>query len=322
MSQTNDSSGRWRKVVSCLVGGVAAGFAAPLICAAGGGMAVAAVGAAIIGSTVTTVSDNAMKPTIQEVRYHPQAAQRMFRSAVSQFLSIHFNPIIESIRRNRTASFGPLSFSVNVNEVHGVIGFAYSDGTSIFIEFAFRVRPRPGTPERDLDESRPPPDLPDYTNPDDTVPYALPDDLRNANQSLFDGLGWAIVRGAAIGTVGGLFLPLAPGWYFLETAPGVAGIVYGIPTATGSVSSVVEFVNDDPTPYERIAYSIHFASEIGLNVNRVIECANQNGVELEYHIKAGIGRRAFVAGLGNGGNALQGTDWVQVWYENRSHLLP
>ena len=321
MSQTNDSSRWWRKVVSCGVGVVVAGFAAPALCPVGGGMVIATVGAAMIGSTITTVSDNAMKPTIQEVRYHPQAAQRMFRNAVSRFLSTHFNPIIDTIRRNRAANFGPLTFSVSINQVQGIMGFAYSEGTSIFVEYAFRVRPRPDTPEREVEESKPAPSLPDYTDPDETLAYPLPDDLRNVNQSLFDGLGWAVLRGAAIGAVGGLFLPLAPGWYFLETAPGVAGIVYGIPTATGGASSAVELVNDEPATYERIAYSVHFASEIRLNVNRVIECANQNGVELEYHIKAGVGKRTFVAGAANGdtGNA---TDWVQVWYEDQSHLLP
>jgi len=321
---SNDKSSRWRKVVACAAGATVAGFAAPVIAAVGGSMLIAAVGAGAVSTAVSTITSNAMRPPIEQVRYHPEAAQRIFRNAVSQFLSTHFDPIIETIQRNRAANFGPLSFSVSISQAQGVLGFAYADGMSIFIEYSFRLRPRPGTPERDIEDSQPAPDLPNYTDPSDTIAYALPDDLRNANQSLFDGLGWAVLRGTAVGAVGSMLLPLAPAWYFLETAPGVAGIVYGIPTATGTASSAVEVVSSGSTPYERIAYSVHFASEIRLHVNRVLQCANRNGVELQYHIKAGMGKRlgTFVRGSVNEMNAGQGTDWSQVWYEDRSHLLP
>jgi hypothetical protein len=69
------------------------------------------VGAGVLPSAVT---ENAMRPTIERVRYHPEAEQRLFRSAISQFLSVHFDPI-ETIRRNRSADFGPLTFLASVN---------------------------------------------------------------------------------------------------------------------------------------------------------------------------------------------------------------
>lgn len=322
MAQPNDRSALHRKVVSCLVGGVVAGFAAPVICAVGGGMLVATVGAGIVCSAVTTITDNATTPDVRSVRYNPGAAQRLFRSAVSQFLAVHFDPVIEAVRHNRAADFGPMTFLARVDQAQGVMNFAYRDGMSIFVEYEFRVRPRPGASARTLEESEPPADLPEFDDdPAHTETYVVPDDLRNANQSLFDGLGWAVVRGAAVGAVGGLMLPLAPGWYFLETAPGVAGIVYGIPTATGSASSVVELANHNPTPYERIAYSVHFGSEVALHVNRVLNCAQRNSVELQYHVRVGMGKTiAMSGGIAGPGAPSQGTEWAQVWYENGARL--
>jgi hypothetical protein len=316
--QEEDPS-RWtRKIAACAIGGVAAAFSGPVTAAYAGGMLVATVGASVVASTVSVVADNAMKPTRQEIRYRPYQAQRVFRNMVTQFLDTHFNSIIETIRRNRPGRFGPLTFSVTANQLQGLLGFAYEEGSSVVIQYEFYVRPRPGTDEREIGNSREPPLLPNYANPDDTVVYSLPDDLRNTTNTIYDGLKGSILRGAVIGLLGGLFLPVAPAWYFFETAPGVAGIVLGGPSFAGGAASAAELASTNPTPFEKIAYSVNFASEIRLNVNRIIQCANDNGVELQYQIKAGVGHRASAV---TEGNSALGAECVQIWYEDQGYLL-
>jgi hypothetical protein len=199
-----------------------------------------------------------------------------------------------------------------------MLGFAYEEGSSVVIQYEFHVRPRPGTDEREIRNSREPPLLPTYANPDDTVVYSLPDDLRNATNTIYDGLSGSLLRGAVIGLLGGLFLPVAPAWYFFETAPGVAGIVLGVPSFAGGAASAAELASTNPTPFEKIAYLVNFASEIRLNVNRIIQCANDNGVDLQYHIKAGVGHRACAV---TEGNSALGAEFVQIWYEDQGHLL-
>jgi hypothetical protein len=189
------------------------------------------------------------------------------------------------------------------------------------MEYEFNVRPRPGTEERSLDVSREPARLPEYDDPTDTVVYTLTNDLRDATQSLYDGLGMSVFRGAVVGVLGGLFLPLAPAWYFFETAPGIAGVALGIPSVVGGASSAVELMAIEPTPFERIAYSVNFASEIRLNVNRVIQCAGENGVGLQHRIKSGIGQNVdVVAGGPSAGERIAGVQFTQVWYEDQGNL--
>lgn len=313
-----DGSSFARKLAAAAIGGVTAAFAGPVIAAYGGSMLVATLGASLVGSTLTTVSENAMKPSIKEVRYYPRRAQLDFRNAVSRFLNVHFDPVIERIRRNLPSTFGPMNFSVSLSEISGVMSFAYENNSSIFIEYAFKVHQRAGTGERSLEDSEEPPPLPEYISDEETAPYPLPSDLQAATDSVFDGLGWALVRGAAVGAIGGFGLLAAPGWYFIETAPGVGGIILGVPSVVGGASSAAEIGFSDLTPHQKIAFSVNFASEIRLNMNRVIQCANQNGVELEYHIKAGVGKA--IAVVGNRG-PVRRSEWLQVWYEDQSHLL-
>lgn len=320
-AKTEDKSSVWRKVVSCAVGATAAGFAAPVICAAGAGMAVTCLGAAVVSAAVSNTVSNAMRPSTELVHYHPHAAQEFFRDAVSRFLQSHLDPVIDAIRRSQPADFGPQSFTVRTGETLRILPFAYGNNTSIFLELKFRVRPRPGTPERKIEESQPPPELPEYVDPDATEAYNLPEDLRNAAQSVFDGLGTALFRGVAVGTAGVFALPVAPAWYFLETAPGVAGIVYGMPTVTGTLTSAAELGFDTTDQVARIGYAVHFVSEIKLRVNRVVQCAIRNGVELEYNVKTGIGK-AHNLGSYQGGRASQGNDWLQIWYEDSGHIYP
>lgn len=318
MSEGRDYSSIFRRVGAAAIGGVAAAFAGPMI-AAYGGMYIGTVGASLVGSTITTISRNAMQPALEVVHYRPEESQRMFRDPVSRFLEHHLEPIIEAIRRNRAADFGPVSFSASTHETHHIFSLAFGQDSSITIKYMFRVRPRAG-PRRGLSDGKPPPDLPNNTDPDQLDTYLLPEGLAQITQTLYDGLAWSVAKGAAVGLVGSLCLPLAPGWYFFETAPGVSGIVLGMPSVVGGVSSATELGN--LSPYHNLTYSVLFATEMRLHVNRVVQCALQNEVDLEYQIEAGISSSmSATVDMNDAQQEAHAVNQTRVFFQDQSQLF-
>lgn len=141
-----------------------------------------------------------MQPSLEVVQYRPEEAQRMFRAPVSRLLEHHFEVIIEAIRHNRAADIGPLSFSADTHDAQNIphlFNFAYDQDSSITIKYAFRVRPRAGS-RRGYSDSNPPPELPNNTDPKQLDTYPLPKDLRHVTQTLYDGLGWSVAKGAGL----------------------------------------------------------------------------------------------------------------------------
>jgi len=54
-----------------------------------------------------------------------------------------------------------------------VLDCVTQDGTKVLLEYKFKVRRRPGTTERNLEDGIPPPDLPNFDNPDGTQTYSV-----------------------------------------------------------------------------------------------------------------------------------------------------
>lgn len=304
-----------RKFVACALGGMAAGFAAPVVCVYAGSMVVASIAAGAIASTVSTVADNLQQDTV-EIRYHPYQAQQAFRDAITNFLDNHFEPIFRAIQRNHAADFGPTRLEIRTEDAFRALGFANTDSTTVSFEFEFRVRPRPGTAERDIVNSVSPPALQNHTDPQAVAPYPLPPSFACTLHSAFDGIGWSALRGVAVGAVGAVCTPLLPFWDFIETAPGVAGLVVGMPSISAAGAAAVE-LGSHSSPLERVALGVNFAAELKAHVNRVAACAQANDVDLYYATKAGVRRKAKVFG---DEPDIQGEEWTQLWYEDRSSI--
>jgi len=277
-------------------------------------MAAASLAAGVIASTVSTVTENLQQDTV-EIRYHPFQAQQAFRDAITNFLDHHFEPIFRAIQMNHAADFGPSQLEIRTEDAFMSLGFANTDSTTIYFDFEFRVRPRPGTAERDIADGVSPPALRNYTDPQAVVPYALPPSFASTLHSTFGGIGWSALRGVAVGAVGALCTPLLPFWYFIETAPGVAGLVVGMPSISAAGAAAVE-LGSNSSPLERIALGVNFAAELKAHVNRVAACVQEKNVDLYYATKAGVRRKAKVSGEAN----VQGEEWTQLWYEDRSSI--
>lgn len=315
MAQVEKKNSKFfRKFVACAVGGLAAGFAAPVVFAYGGSMVIASLAAGTIASTVSTVTDNLQQDEV-EIQYHPFQAQQAFRNAIDNFLHAHFEPVIRAIQMNRAANFGPTRLELKMNDAFKSLGFANTDTTVVCFEFDFRVRPRPNTVERTIAQAVAPPELPNFDDPQALAQYRLPPSFAYTLHGAFDGIGWSALRGAAVGVLGAVCTPLAPYFWFVETAPGVAGLVVGIPSFTAAGASAVELACE-PNLLERIAWGVNFAAELKAHVNRVITCAADNNVDLNFVTKAGVRWRATVAAKDL--PSVSGKEWTELWYEDRS----
>ncbi|KAJ9659931.1 hypothetical protein H2198_002821 [Neophaeococcomyces mojaviensis] len=302
-----------RKILACALRGATAAFAGPVIVAYGGGMVLASVASGLMASTVAKLADNMQQDAI-EIQYYPHQAQQVFRDAISQFLQAHLDLIFQVAMMNRSTSFGPTQMVVKLDGNFEALKLATTDRCLLCLEFNVRVVSRPGTTERAATDGIPPPPLPNFADPQATAPYTLPPSLAQSLHSAFDGIGWSAHRGAAIGAVGAVCTPLAPYFWFVETAPGIAGIVVGIPSFTSAAASAVE-LQTASSPLERVAYCVNFAAELKTHFNRLFACANNNGVNLHYFIKCGIRQET---GAGNANETVG--DWTELWYEDHSQL--
>jgi hypothetical protein len=305
-----------RTAVAVGVGGVAAGFMAPVVAGWGAGVIITNVATGIIGTTCSIITNNMIADQPLEVQYRPQEAQQAFRNAISSFINTELDPILRSIQRNCDREFGTTLVIQLVGGLE-VLDCVTQNGTKVLFEYKFKVRRRPGTFERNLEEGVPPPELPNFDNPAETDTYSLPPGMAHKTRPVLEGLGWSIVKGGAVGFVGaGLTLMgVPPGFSFIQTAPSGIGVLVGLPTAVGAGASATEF-SREASDIHKIACYVNFAAELRCHINRVVECAALNGVELQYHVKAGVGR--VVAGQapvpGTDQNA-RGVVWDQFWYE-------
>jgi len=152
-----------RKLITCITGGFVAAFAESVVFVYAGSMVLASVVTNTVASTVSTVTNN-LQDDSQEVQYNPYQAQQTFRDAASNFLHAHLEPILRTIQRNRPGDFGPTRLVVGLGDNLRALQFANTDSTAVSFEYNFRVRPRPGTTERDISENIPPSELLNFTD--------------------------------------------------------------------------------------------------------------------------------------------------------------
>ena len=176
MAQTSSNSARyWRTALSVAVGATAACFAAPVIAGYAGttlaGVIITNVATGVIGSTVSTVTNNLVTDEPLEVKYRPYDAQVEFRNSISNFLNAQLIPIIQAIRQKREDAFHRVLEMQLQNNLQ-LLQFAAEAGTKVLLQFNFVVRRRAGTEERSSpSQGTAPRPLPNYTDPSVTVSY-------------------------------------------------------------------------------------------------------------------------------------------------------
>lgn len=316
MAQNSSNNTRyWRRALSVAAGATTACFLAPVIAGYAGvslaGIVIANVATGVIGSTVSTVTNNLITDESLEVEYRPYDAQVEFRSSISNFLDAQLFPVIQAIRQRREDAFHRV-LEVQLQNNLRVLQFAAEVGTKVLLQFNFVVRRRAGTEERrNPDQGTAPRPLQNYTNPNATQRYQLPVGFAAKTRSILDGIGWSVACGVGAGALGAAIGPLAPAFRVIQTAPGT-GILVGIPTATGIGASALDLTRQ-PSELEKISFCIHFAAELQEYINRVIECAGLNQVDLQYQVRAGVG--TLTTGGPNGSNVASGVTWTGFWYD-------
>lgn len=314
---SGNSSKFWRSVVSVGAGAVAAAFAAPVIAGFAGvtvaGVIATNVAVGVLGSAVTTVTNNAIDDESLEVNYRPYDSQNKFRDNISDFLEVQLEPVIQSIRQRREDTFRRV-MEVRLTDQLEVLGCAVEAGTQVILRFTFIIKRRPGTTERASPElGVAPRPLPSYSDPNATKNYRLPVGFSTATRSALQGVGKSALFGGLVGgAVGTVLGPIAPAFHFIQTAPNGIGILVGLPTATGIGGSAVGMAGA-PSELEKISYCINFSAELQEHINQVIDCASLNQVDLQYEVRVGAGRRIDAAG-DERINAT-GVTWAGFWYD-------
>ncbi|KAL4889811.1 hypothetical protein BDV59DRAFT_204998 [Aspergillus ambiguus] len=286
---------QWGKiVVSAALGGIVAVVLAPTIAAAapvGATWLIASnMTAGIVGSVTTRMARNAIGADVTEVEYNPHRARLRFRSAIINHFDVYLDPIIDCIRSNAAGSFhettaltltGSLSFLAQLLQQN------VQETSDVYLRYNYQVVPRRNSPSRPVDEGVPPLDLPVH-HQDAVATLRL-----NEPEGVLDGIGGAVVRGAIFG--GGIGLigqalgqtgPLFERMFVLDTAPGM-NMVFASESASAAADPLVNLI-PGPSSEERAAYLIELVAEIQLHINRVSQCAINNGVGLIYQVELGI----------------------------------
>jgi hypothetical protein len=298
MAQTSSSSSKfWKAAFSVGAGARAAAFTAPVVAGYAGATAASIiatnVATGVTGSAITTITKNVIDEQRLAVEYLPCDAQNRFRNGISDFLDVQLDPVIRAIRQRREDTFRRV-MEVQLQNQLEVLGFVVEAGTQVILQFTFIIKRRPGTTERGSPEQgKAPRPLPNYSDPNATQTYSLPIGFSQTTRSALEG-----VVGGAVGTVLG---PFAPAFHFIQTAPngiGIGGSAVGMAGA--------------PSELEKISYCINFAAELQEHINRVIECASLNQVNLKYQVRVGAGTRTMAT---DGGSNASGVQWAGLWYD-------
>ncbi|OCK73950.1 hypothetical protein K432DRAFT_410276 [Lepidopterella palustris CBS 459.81] len=110
MAQTSSKSALfWRTILSVAMGGTLASFAAPVIAGYTGAtlasVIVTNIAIGVIGSTVSTVTNNLVTDEHLGVEYRPYDARITFRNSISNFLDVLLHAVIQAIRQRREDTF-------------------------------------------------------------------------------------------------------------------------------------------------------------------------------------------------------------------------
>lgn len=312
---------QWAKIiVSSVLGGVVAVVAAPTIAASapvGVGWFIASnMTAGIVGSITTKVAGNAIGASVTEVEYNPHRARLRFRTALINHFDAYVDPVIDCIRSNSPGRFNQetnLELDGSLSFLGYVLKHAVEEKSSLFLRYQYQVTPLRNSGPRPIHEGAPPPDLP--------VHHQDATDILRFNEpgGVLDGVGGAVARGALFG--GGLGLlgqalgqagPLFERMFVLDTAPGM-NMVFASESASAVADPLCNLI-PGPSSEERAAYLIEFIAEIQHHVNRVSQCAINNGVGLIYKVELGIRRDISATAAGTtGANA----DTVWNCWESR-----
>ncbi|KAL5356943.1 hypothetical protein BJX96DRAFT_172074 [Aspergillus floccosus] len=284
----------WGKIiVSAALGGVVAVVAAPNIAAAapvGAGWLIASnMTAGIVGSVTTRIAGNAIGANVTEVEYNPHRARLRFRSAIVEHFDAYLDPIIDCIRSNTPGSFRQetaLTLSGSLAFLRHLVQ-SVQENSDVYLRYNYQVVPNHNSRARSIKEGAPLPDLPVH-HEDAMATLRL-----NEPDGVLDGIGSAVARGALFG--GGIGLigqalgqtgPLFERMFVLDTAPGM-NMVFASESASAAADPLCNLI-PGPSSEERAAYLIELVAEIQLHINRVSQCAMNNGVGLIYEVELGI----------------------------------
>lgn len=312
---------QWAKVlVSSVLGGVVAVVAAPTIAASapvGVGWFIASnMTAGILGSITTKVAGNAIGAGVTEVEYNPHRARLRFRTALVNHFDAYVDPIIDCIRSNSSGRFNQetsLALDGSLSFLGYVLKNAVEENCSLFLRYQYEVVPLRSSGPRPIHEGAPPPDLPlHHQDATDILRF-------NEPGSVLDGVGGAVARGAlfggglgALGQALGQAGPLFERMFVLDTAPGM-NMVFACESASAVADPLCNLI-PGPSSEERAAYLIEFIAEIQHHVNRVSQCAINNGVGLVYKVELGIRHEISATASGTTG---ANTDAVWNCWESR-----
>lgn len=313
---------QWGKIiVSSVLGGVVAVVAAPTIAAAapvGVGWLIASnVTAGIIGSVTTKVAGNAIGASVTEVEYNPHRARLRFRAAIIDHFDAYLEPVIDCIRSNSTGSFRQttnLALTGSLEFLRLLIESAGQDRSDVYLRYEYEVVPLNNSCSRPIYEGAPAPDLPLY-HEDATAILRL-----NEPDSVFEGVAGAVARGTIFG--GGIGLlgqalgqtgPLFERMFVLDTAPGM-NMVFASESVSGAADPLCNLI-PGPSSEERAAYLIELIAEIQHHINRVSQCAMNNGVGLVFAVELGIQHHTSATAVG-----VTGTNRDAVWNRWESRI--
>ncbi|KAL3477466.1 hypothetical protein BJX99DRAFT_257495 [Aspergillus californicus] len=306
---------QWGKIiVSSILGGVVAVVAAPTITAsapAGIAWLIASnMTAGIVGSVTTKIAGNAIGAGVSEIDYNPHRARLRFRTALVEHFDSFVDPVIDCIRSNTSGTLNEqsiLALTGSLVFLRHMLENSAQGGSQVYLRYNYQVIPKHNSPERSLDEGAPPPDLPVH-HADATATLRL-----NEPDSVLDGVAGAVARGAIFG--GGVGLlgqalgqtgPLFERMFVLDTAPGM-NMVFAAESVSGAADPICNLI-PGPSSEERAAYLIELIAEIQHHVNRVSQCAINNGVGLVFAVELGVHNNATASAAGT-----TGTNSDTVW---------
>lgn len=273
-------------VISSLFGGVVAIVAAPTITAL---MPLGALGfiagtttTGVLGSIVTRVTGNAIDASSITLTIYQYPAQQFYRKTVIEYIGTTLHSVLYCLRTNTPFNYRSRVY-FDIGDGFRFEGLDAKERYRMFFEFSFRVIPKEGTQPRSLNDSIPPPNLPNYNR--DAARTLVTGD----NKGLLDGAGWAVAEGVLFGIVGGALPKVFPALgrsAVISTVPGKVNVIVGLSSITG-IAGPVKNLAFPSAELDKAALFVEFATETQCHVNRLIQCAAENGVGLELDMKIG-----------------------------------
>lgn len=270
--------------ISSLLGGGFALFIAPTIAVL---MPVGAVGFVLgtvttgaIGSLVTKVTGNAIDANSITLTIQQYPLQQFYRQTVNTYIGTTLDSVVACLRTNTAYTMTNRVF-FDVGSELDFQGVGTKEKRRMLFDLSFRVVPLDDMPtNRDI----PAPALSVYDR-DATRTH-----VSGNNKGLLDGCVGAVLEGAAFGLIGGAVgraIPRLAGSYCYKTTPsGTVNIILNMSSATGLGAPLRNLTFPSAEP-DRAALFVEFVTEVQEQLNRLVSCAADNGVGLEFDMKIG-----------------------------------